>query len=278
VKAFDRIYLSAHYDDAVFSCGGTIHRQCRKGRRVVVITVFAAPPDPGTPLSALARRFNCRIEDPVSRRRSEDRAALTRLGAAWRWLSFVDAIYRADPTGADSYYPQLTDLFGALDPRDKELVAAVAGAVLPPATEAHRAVIYAPLGIGNHVDHQLVHLTGRWLAEQGHTVLFYEDYPYADPAHPASAAQELRFSLATAVAAAKEQGATPLLSRLGGEDLRARVESMCAYRSQLIEYEDAARVIAAHLGPYVRRYDPPNMAERFWRLPLNRLDDPGRKG
>lgn len=276
MNGFERIYLSAHYDDAVFSCGGTIHRQCRKGRRVLVITIFAAPPDPSTPLSTLARQLHGRSPDPVSVRRSEDRAALTRLGATWRWLSFVDAIYRADPTGTKSYYPRMPDLFGAIDPRDKELVATVAGAALPPETDDNGAVIYAPLGIGNHVDHQLVHQTGRRLAEQGHAVLFYEDYPYADPAHPASAAQDLRCSLVAAVAAVVAQGATALLSPLGEDDLTARVESMCAYRSQLNEYPDAARVIAEHLSRYVRRYDPPNMAERFWRLPPNRLDDGGR--
>lgn len=262
---FDRIYLSAHYDDAVFSCGGTIHRQCREGRRVLVITVFAAPPDPGTPLSALARHLHGCIADPVSVRRAEDRAALARLGVAGHRLSFREAVYRGDPATGKWHYPQLTDLFGTVVPRDESLARAIADAVAPPTTDGPETIFYVPLGIGNHVDHQLVHQTGRQLAERGHAVLFYEDYPYADPAHPASADRDGRFSLAAAVEVLEKQEATALLSPLNEADLAARVAGMCAYRSQLGEFRDAAQVIADHLGRYVRRDDPPIMAERFWR-------------
>ncbi|MCI5130985.1 MAG: hypothetical protein D3904_05540, partial [Candidatus Electrothrix sp. EH2] len=41
-------------------------------------------------------------------------------------------------------------------------------------------VFYAPLAIGNHIDHQIIHQVGLALHDAGLKVLFYEDYPYAD--------------------------------------------------------------------------------------------------
>ncbi|MFN2182380.1 MAG: PIG-L family deacetylase, partial [Anaerolineae bacterium] len=35
------VYLSPHLDDAVMSCGGTIHRQTSRGDQVLAITIFS---------------------------------------------------------------------------------------------------------------------------------------------------------------------------------------------------------------------------------------------
>ena len=111
---YDRVYLSPHYDDAAVSCGGTIHRQHRTGRRVLVITIFAAPPDPDEPLSSMAlglhRHMGCE-DDPVSIRREEDRSAMARLGAESRRLEFQDCIYRGDPARGEWFYPGMDDVF-----------------------------------------------------------------------------------------------------------------------------------------------------------------------
>ena len=40
----DRVYLSPHLDDAVFSCGGVIYQQTSMGDEVLVVTICAGEP------------------------------------------------------------------------------------------------------------------------------------------------------------------------------------------------------------------------------------------
>jgi len=51
------IYLSAHLDDAVLSCGGLIHDQVSKGRDVEIWTFFCAIP-PDKPISNYTKRMD----------------------------------------------------------------------------------------------------------------------------------------------------------------------------------------------------------------------------
>ena len=48
-----------------------------------------------------------------------------------------------------------------------------------PATPTDEVRVYAPLGIGSHVDHQLVFNAAASLADAGWEVWLYEDIPYA---------------------------------------------------------------------------------------------------
>ena len=277
---YDRVYLSPHYDDAAFSCGGTIHRQHRTGRRVLVITIFAAPPDPDEPLSSLARGLHRHMgceDDPVSIRREEDRSAMARLGAESRRLEFQDCIYRGDPARGEWFYPGMDDVFGPVHPRDEPLARTIADAVETLCHGSSALVFYTPLGIGNHVDHQLTHLAGCLLFERGQAVAFYEDYPYADPAHSSNSDGKSPHSLKAAISAMEFRGATPVLSHLNEADLQARVDSMCAYRSQLGDLPNEAQVIGFHLRENVLRCDPPRMTERFWHLEKKSNADHRRK-
>ena len=274
MNPYDRVYLSPHYDDAAFSCGGTIHRQHRTGHRVLVITIFAAAPNPRSPLSSLARGIHRHMgcgDDPVSIRQQEDRAAMAGLGAEWHWLTFKDGIYRGDPARGEWFYPGMEDLFGPVHPQDLSLACSIADAVETLFRGAPAPVFYAPLGIGNHVDHQLTLQAGCLLFERGQAVAFYEDYPYADPAHSSNSDGKSPHSLQAAVSAMESRGATQMLSALEEADLQARIDSACAYRSQLGDLQNAAHVIGFHLRGNVLRCDPPRMTERFWRLEKKRL-------
>lgn len=266
---YDRVYLSPHYDDAVFSCGGTIHRQGRNGRRVLVITIFGAAPDSGAPLSSMAREIHqhmgCEV-DPIATRRKEDRFAMARLGAESHWLKFKDCIYRGDPARDAWFYSKQDDLFGPVHPGEKYLITAIADAVAALCRGTSSPLVYAPLGIGNHVDHQLTHQAGRLLLERGQAVVFYEDYPYADPTHSANANDESRHSLQAAISAVTRHGGTSVLSPLEETDLQARIDSSCAYRSQLGDLPNITQILAHHLRENTLRCDPPRLTERFWHL------------
>ena len=151
-------FLSPHYDDAALSCGGLIAQLAAAGEPVVVATVFGGRPDMTT-LSPFARSIHARpgaAGDLIAQRVAEERQALAILGAQGRPGDYLDCIYRrAEPDGR-WLYDREEALFGAVDAADDGLVdelAAVFAALAPPADQC---VIYAPLAVGNHVDHQVV--------------------------------------------------------------------------------------------------------------------------
>src|SRR5262249_26817718 len=138
-------------------------------------TVCAGVPSAFVHLGALAREV-VRGAEPhrwVEARREEDRRALTRVGADWFWERALDAIFRCP----DQYGWQRDELFGDPVRRDPLLARATALCVLL-ADRSPGALFYAPLGIGGHVDHQLVHRAAVRGIEP-HRVGFYEDFPYA---------------------------------------------------------------------------------------------------
>ncbi len=169
------IILSPHLDDAVFSCGGLIWDLTNSGQEVEVWTICGTDPPP-RPFSQFAARLHAEwgLDDNVYQvRRQEDRAALKILHAEPRYLSFLDCIYRPSP-GGGYYYESESAIFGGLDAREIGLIADLKAEILsdlPP-----EARIVAPLGIGNHVDHELTRKAANRLARP---VYYYADYPYA---------------------------------------------------------------------------------------------------
>jgi LmbE family N-acetylglucosaminyl deacetylase len=90
--------VSPHCDDAVFACGALLHAH----PGAVVVTVFAgSPPAGSTPTEWDAAAGFVQGDDPVARRREEDRRALTLLDARPVWLPFRDRQYgRSAPPAA----------------------------------------------------------------------------------------------------------------------------------------------------------------------------------
>jgi LmbE family N-acetylglucosaminyl deacetylase len=169
------IYLSPHFDDAVFSCGGWIWEQTQQGQEVEIWTICAGNP-PSGPLSELTRALHNSWkvdENAVQIRGEEDRKACQIIGAVPKHLPFLDCIYRSAADG-EVLYQTSEDIFGGLDPRDGDLITEVSrllGDLLPPGVE-----LIVPLGIGNHVDHEL---TRKAASRLGRKLYYYADYPYA---------------------------------------------------------------------------------------------------
>ncbi len=225
--SFDAIYLSPHLDDAALSCGGQIYLQTAAGKRVLIVTVAAGWPESGE-LSEFARLLHTSwgladkpdvpvASEVVQARRAEDVAACRRLGAAYAHWTLPDCIYRTDPLSSRTFYNSEADIFGLVNPVEQPLINSLAEmmAKLPVAGR-----IAAPLGIGNHVDHQLVRLAAE--ACFGRRLCYYEDYPYVqrDPG-----------ALWTLVDGdglrQVEHFALPMPARL------ARLEATTAYHSQI---------------------------------------------
>lgn len=221
------VYLSPHLDDAVLSCGGAIHHHAAAGEKGLAITIFAgefkgaAPP----PFALEQHGYWGNPPRPMALRRAEDVAALTLLGAAVLHLDYLDAVYRAAPSG-QWMYTDLDTLLGEVHPDDPIYHDGAVGladqlAGLIPRQAA--PLIYAPLGAGHHVDHQLVHLAARHLLGLGYKVVFYEDYPYA----------EQRGALKTALANANAGSWQFSVIPLDAADLTAKVSAVGYYRTQM---------------------------------------------
>lgn len=167
----DPIFLAPHYDDVALSCGGTVATLARD-RQVGIVTVFGGKPEGR--LSEFAqlmhRDWGLSAEEVVDRRRQEDLCASRALGdnVETTWLDHTDAIYR------DSRYDSDDRLFGeVLD--DERIVSQIADEI----DRLGRGDLYVPLGVGQHVDHQIVYQAGLMLVERGRDVYGYADLPYA---------------------------------------------------------------------------------------------------
>jgi len=272
MNPYQHIYLSPHIDDAALSCGGAIHQQVGAGAAVLVITVCAAPPESGQPLSAFARGLHeswGNVVDVVPMRQAEDRAAIGLLGADLRHLTFNDAIYRGHPAQGEWFYTNSTELFGGIHPADLPLAGTIAEAILASMPQTGETpVIYAPLAVGHHVDHQLVHEAAGRLKRLGQTVIFYEDYPYADPAYPYSQApvdDDKPYSLKATLAAKQAAKLQPQLRPLSETDLMAKINSVRAYTSQLDMLFGGESAAADYIRSYTLDVGQGKLAERLWR-------------
>jgi LmbE family N-acetylglucosaminyl deacetylase len=182
-KQHRHIFLSPHFDDIVFSCGGTLGVQVSSGLRPLVITIFGGAPAINTPLSPLAQHLHSQWGiDPakgasgaVEARRKEDAVALDYLQADYLWLDYSDAIYRGNPV----YYASERQLMGGnVHPADQAIEKQLGQLLLDLQSSLSGIAWYAPLGIGRHVDHQIVCSAADRLVQRGTKVYFYEDFPY----------------------------------------------------------------------------------------------------
>jgi glycosyltransferase involved in cell wall biosynthesis/LmbE family N-acetylglucosaminyl deacetylase len=174
------VFLSPHFDDAVFSCGGLIHKQIRQGQDTFIITIFGGMPD-YSHISPFAREIHNKwgSADPVNLRRSEDINAIEMLGARLIHFDFLDCIYRKT-MDRRPLYNNYEGIKGAIHPDDSRLPDYIYDRLIKflQKNKCEQIRIFAPLGLGNHVDHQIIKAVGMKLLSEGFDVLFYEELPY----------------------------------------------------------------------------------------------------
>lgn len=250
-----RIYLSPHPDDVVLSCGGMIWQQVRHGEKVAVVTVFAASPSASYQLSPFAQLLHERwqasmpsgidFSDPPNVRRAEDIRAFQALGSDIELihLPLADCIYRYHPYTGEPVYASEEAIFGEIDPVDP------AKAYLEQIPAIPRGVaIYSPLGVGHHVDHQLVRQTvDGWGLSEG-WVRYYEDYPYA--AQPGAVEQQV----------GEHSGWIPNVIPLEENALEGKIAAAAQYESQTSTFWPSLEAMAAALRAYAESAG----GERLW--------------
>lgn len=226
------LFVSPHYDDAVYSCGGTLHQLSRQGVPVMVVTTMGGFPDkvPITPITeGLHQRWQAG-ENPVRTRRAEDAEALGRLGTkAKHVLEVPDCVYRTNPHTDEPLYPTEDSLWKHIHPDDWAASwLRTRHFTLDEAVLAQSTRMYAPLAAGAHVDHLLVRDVALALLPQlqewNIELWLYADYPYIEDA---TALTEAIASLPS------DLHITKTYTMLTADDVDAKIDAVKDYRSQI---------------------------------------------
>ena len=214
------VFISPHLDDAVLSCGALIEALAASNETVVATVFSEASP---APWSRPARGFLKACGEPdalalYERRREEDIAALESMGARPLHLGFTDAIFRrrsprrhsdsmAYPSPLHALRPGRALLLnatthfrnravyptyhldiarGRVSKLDYPLRTQLVNRLVDLASSP-RVVMFAPLGIGNHVDHLMVRDAASQVDgsnQRPAALVFYSDFPYSVTAPP----------------------------------------------------------------------------------------------
>jgi LmbE family N-acetylglucosaminyl deacetylase len=242
--SYDAVYLSPHLDDAALSCGGQIAARARAGERVLVLTLFTGD-EPSGATSGLIESLHGLFglsRDVVARRRAEDERACAILGAEPRHAGVPEAIYRRDGAGA-FLYDTLGSIFSTPSPAERGTIETLAEILV-----AFRgsAAVFAPLGVGGHVDHRLTRSAAEAVLDD---LVYYEEMPYVE-----------RWG-ALRPALGRRGDWRPEIVRLESADLDAKVAACLAYSSQI---EGLYRT-AGRLESGLRRRAAKLGGERLWR-------------
>ncbi len=246
--SYAAIFVSPHLDDAILSCGGTVHQFVRAGKPVLIVTVMAGNPPEGdlSPFAqSLHKRWHLAAED-VAHRRMEDIDACVNLGADWRHWEIPDCIYRRGKVNAEPLYVSEESLFGEIDPSERELVDHLSGLMRSlPDTDS----LFIPLAVGHHVDHQLTRLAAEsWLDPS--LFAYYEEYPYSETENQITAALD------------NSGRWSPEIVYLETADIEARINAITCYQSQISTFFEDLE----DLSQQVRRYVGVVGGERFWSV------------
>jgi len=191
---------------------------------------------------------------PTTERREEDRRAMDLLGAEYLHLTHVDAIYRFSDNSF--LYSSDQELFGPVHPSESTLLSLLAE-IVPNLSTIQGETIYAPLAVGNHVDHQLVRDSLLGPQERSAQIVFYEDYPYV----------EKPGALTDALTTLGTQAWESELQLFDEECLEAKIAAIASYKSQMASLFEGERAMAMRVREYSRAVSPNDgFAERYWRM------------
>jgi LmbE family N-acetylglucosaminyl deacetylase len=186
------VFISPHLDDAVFSASNYITKLKHNKNNTLVITVFTNFGQP--PLNSDATKFikDCHfnsLNQFQTKRLAEDRQAMKLLSTSYLHLGFTDALFR---------HKNLKSVFSGKIPFSDKILSIRIYKKLKKLIKAND-LLYAPLGIGNHLDHLITHNLVKRFKNQ---TRFWTDQPYiSKPANKKALKQLLpKLSLSFSVA------------------------------------------------------------------------------
>jgi LmbE family N-acetylglucosaminyl deacetylase len=182
------------------------------GWRVIVVTVFTrSVPDPsGFALSCQLDKSIAPDVDYMALRRREDERAMNVLRARPIWLPYPEAPHRG--------YGSAAELFGPLRP-DDAIHETIAPAMQSLVDAERPDLVFAPQGIGGHVDHLQVVRAVSALSGRPST-LWWSDFPYvlsagSDPRAAPCGTQPLDLALTALMRACKREACRAYETQIG---------------------------------------------------------------
>ena len=183
-------FISPHFDDAVFS-SGALMTYLAKHTKVVVINIFTKASERPYTLSAHMFLRQCGYKDAqklfVDRER-EDADVFKSINVKVINFSFLDQLWRRKnhPGWLARFMPNVAELSavyptyrfhaikGKIADGDLKTVAAIKKELKEKVRDAN-AVVFCPMGIGNHIDHIIARTVCDELFSD---VIHWSDFPY----------------------------------------------------------------------------------------------------
>lgn len=241
------VVVSPHRDDAAFSLGLALETWIRDGHTVTVLNCFTQ--SSYAPYSDVeAVHANDRTSFVSALRKREDQAWNKLLGDRLRFydLDLLDAPLRLNCSTEEV-------LTVAIRPGDRAL-ARVQGAIAKLVGHAtqERTWVVAPLAMGGHIDHRIVHQAAlQALAAEDAPLALYEDLPYA--------AREGEADRLPALAAGTGRALSAAFASAPSEDPEAAIARKWRF-AECYDSQIDSEVVGS-IANFSRRYDG---RERLW--------------
>lgn len=185
------LFVSPHLDDAIFSAGGIMYELNKSGNKITVLNVFTKVPTTKPSLSANAFIKQCGYKSAnelYAQRAIEDNDALKQVGANIINANFTEALWREKSKSSKlgEFIPEFNLIYptyrwhikrGEVKTEDKNTINELSMLITNLDNNEHFDIIFAPAGVGNHIDHLVVKKAVEEIKNKN--VIFWEDYPYA---------------------------------------------------------------------------------------------------
>ena len=230
------IALSPHIDDVAFSLGAALLNN--RFRNMILITVFSIS--------------NCTVSDDnfdstrISEIRArEDQAFFDFIGTKIKrvYLDRLDAPLRLNISDSSVF----TTVFPKSDNKEIALIIECTEKLL-----SSNALLLAPLGLGNHIDHLIVHSAACLLMDAGFPVAFYEELPYAGRMNLSEIENRVKMLQGTRNIKLVD---CLLQSKF---NIAMKIKGISVYRSQIDK--DTIKCIVKHNKKFSNKY----VVERLW--------------
>lgn len=228
------IVLSPHADDAALSVGGLMQKAGFRSL-IHILTLF------GRSNYLRSTGFEKDWQLVTERRKREDVAFATRIGAKLSYLDFPEAALRL----GSSFGRIFVDGSQAQMSIPRELMAKVRQVV----ERAKPQLLFSPLGLGGHRDHLITRNLAQTIGRrQNIPLVYYEDLPYATELSERKLLKHVR-SLNSKL--------RPAYVSIESE-LESKLDNLTLYRSQIgIEEMEAVDL-------HAKRWHDFHAAERIW--------------
>ncbi|HZE86809.1 MAG TPA: PIG-L family deacetylase [Methylomirabilota bacterium] len=189
-KKLDCVFISPHCDDAVLSCGTLLSQLSGKTNLTVVNVFTKAHKKPYTLSAQQFLKTSNHFSDAnalYKERVLEDKKALTTLGIKIVNLDLEDALFRRKKQSSllGKIIPEIDHLYPTYRWHVIKKIASKDYAMqdlkkVLKQFKTKNTLIFAPYGIGNHVDHKITRMVCEDIFEN---LILYSDFPYNSDTH-----------------------------------------------------------------------------------------------